>query len=87
MWKDPASLNCENINEKNWKHKAVSAAEIIIPSIIQRIDPITSSCTQNTRIKMPSRITAIVNKKNDIVFNLGPKDTTFTCKWQPLVHI
>ena len=48
---------------------------------------IISSGYQNTRIKMPSRITAIVNKKNDIVFNLGPKDTTFTCKWQPLVHI
>ena len=48
---------------------------------------IISSGYQNTRIKMPSRITAIVNKKNDIVFNLEPKDTTFTCKWQPLVHI
>ena len=36
---------------------------------------IISSGYQNTRIKMPSRITAIVNKKNDIVFNLEPKDT------------
>ena len=65
----------------------MSAELSTIPIIIFMIIAIISSGYQNTRIKMPSRITAIVNKKNDIVFNLGPKDTTFTCKWQPLVHI
>ena len=65
----------------------MSAELSTIPIIIFMIIAIISSGYQNTRIKMPSRITAIVNKKNDIVFNLEPKDTTFTCKWQPLVHI